>query len=267
MRTYISVFRIRLMLGMQYRVAAFAGVAVQFFWGFITIMVFEAFYASSGAIQPMTLSQLVTYVWLQQSFLYIIMMWYRDHSLFDLITQGNIAYELCRPLNLYFLWYAKLIAGRLSGVLLRCVPILVVSFFLPEPYRLMLPPDVPTLLLFILSLLLGLTVVVAISMLMYISVFVTLSPIGSSLIFSVAGEFLAGMIIPIPLMPIWAQKIAYLFPFHLTCDMPMRIYSGHIPFNEALTGIGIQIVWVLGLVICGSLLMKTVLKRVTVQGG
>ncbi len=102
MRAYLSVFKLRLIHGMQYRVAAYAGIATQFFWGFMIIMVFEAFYSSSGATQPMTLSQLVTYVWLQQSFLYFIMMWYRDHSLFDLITQGNIAYELCRPLNLLF---------------------------------------------------------------------------------------------------------------------------------------------------------------------
>lgn len=267
MRTYLSVFKLRLIHGMQYRVAAYAGIATQFFWGFMIIMVFEAFYSSSGATQPMTLSQLVTYVWLQQSFLYFIMMWYRDHSLFDLITQGNIAYELCRPLNLYFLWYVKLIAGRLAGAILRCLPILVVSFFLPKPYTLMLPPDIPTLCVFIISLLLGLAVVVAISMLMYISVFITLSPVGSSLIFNVVGEFFAGMIIPIPLMPVWAQKIVYLFPFHLTCDMPMRIYSGHIPMNEALVGIGTQVIWLIGLMAFGSLIMRVVLRRVTVQGG
>lgn len=267
MRTYYSVFKSRLLHGMQYRIAAFAGMATQFFWGFMAIMVFIAFFHNSTSEQPMTLSQLTTYIWLQQSFLYFIMMWYRDNTLFELITKGNIAYELCRPVQIYGLWYAKLIGGRMAGALLRCMPILVTAFFLPEPYRLSLPPDIPTLILFIITLLLGLTVVVAISMLMYISVFVTLSPVGSSLIFNVFGEFFAGMIIPIPLMPDWAQKIAYLLPFHLTCDMPMRIYAGHIPITEAITGIGIQLLWLIALIAIGLYAMKSVLHRVVVNGG
>ena len=45
MRVYASVLKLRLLIGMQYRAAALAGVATQFFWGFISIMVFEAFYS------------------------------------------------------------------------------------------------------------------------------------------------------------------------------------------------------------------------------
>jgi ABC-2 type transport system permease protein len=32
---YLSVLKLRLNIGMQYRTAALAGVATQFFWGFI----------------------------------------------------------------------------------------------------------------------------------------------------------------------------------------------------------------------------------------
>ena len=43
MKAYISVFKLRLINGLQYRAAAFAGVATQFFWGIMHIMIYEAF--------------------------------------------------------------------------------------------------------------------------------------------------------------------------------------------------------------------------------
>lgn len=267
MRAYISVFKLRLSNGMQYRSAALAGVATQFFWGFIIVMVFEAFYAHALENPPMTLPQLVTYIWLQQSFLAFIALWFRDNELFQLITTGNIAYELCRPSEIYGFWYAKLLAQRLSSALLRCFPILIVALFLPQPYRLSLPPDGFTLLLFSVSLILGLLILVSISMLIYISVFITMSAVGSLLMFGILGEFFAGMVIPIPLMPDWLQSIVYMLPFRFTADFPFRVYSGHIPKDEAIRGIILQLMWLVAIFGLGKYLMGKALRKVVVQGG
>ncbi|CAM4196366.1 ABC transporter permease [Paenibacillus alkaliterrae] len=267
MKAYISVFKLRLNNGLQYRTAALAGIATQFFWGFIIIMVFEAFYSQALIDPPISLTQLITYVWLQQAFLAFVMLWFRDNELFQLITSGNIAYELCRPSGIYGLWYAKLLAQRLASALLRSLPILAVAFFLPQPYRLPLPADPLTFILFAATLLLGLLIMVSLSMLMYISVFITLSPAGSLLMFGVTGEFLAGMIIPVPLMPEWLQRIVYVLPFRWTADFPFRIYSGHIPADEALFGILIQLIWLAAIIGVGRRAMAGVLRKVVVQGG
>jgi ABC-2 type transport system permease protein len=252
---------------MQYRAAALAGMATQLFFGFVFIMIFAAFYSGSSGSEPISLQDLITYVWLQQVFLSFIMLWFRDQELFDLITSGNIAYELCRPMDLYPHWYSKLMAQRVASVTLRCFPILFITFLLPEPYRMSAPPSLASFLLFLVTLLLGLLVIVSISMLIYISVFWTMSPIGSILMISVAGEFLAGMIIPVPLMPSWLQSIAYVLPFRWTADFPFRVYSGHIPVTEAAWGIVIQLLWLVVLVIVGQWLMRKALRAVVVQGG
>lgn len=267
MRVYGSVLKLRLQYGMQYRAAALAGVATQFFWGFITIMVFEAFYKNTTQTSPISLHDLIAYIWLQQAFLVFITMWFRDNELFDLITSGNIAYELCRPCELYGFWFAKLLAQRLSSAILRCFPILIISFFLPKPYNMTFSPSLPAFLLFLTALLLGLFLVVTISMFLYISVFITMSPAGSLLVFSVLGEFFAGLIIPVPLMPEWLQKIAYVLPFRWTADFPFRIYSGHIPQAEAVIGILIQLGYLLIFVLLGRKALNRVLEKVVVQGG
>jgi len=234
----------------------------------ILIMVYRAFYAmADGASMPMSLPQIVTYIWLQQAFLTFIMLWHRDNELFQLITTGNIAYELCRPTDLYTFWYAKLLAQRLSSALLRCSPILIFAWFLPSPYELSPPPDLSALILFVVSLLLGLLVLVSISMFIYISVFYTMSPVGSLLMFNVVGEFLAGMVIPVPLMPDWLQRIVVVLPFRWTADFPFRVFSGHIGYHEALSGIMVQLVWLICLILLGKLAMRRALTRVVVQGG
>lgn len=267
MSAYLSVCRLRFIHGLQYRTAAIAGLSTQLFFGLIFIMVFVAFYSGTSNEMPMSLSEVVTYVWLQQIFLSLIMLWARDNEIFGFITSGSIAYELCRPVEMYGFWYAKLIAQRLANVTLRCLPITAVVFFLPHPYRMSLPPSWSSFLLFIIALLLGLLVVVAISMLIYISVFWTMSPTGSILMIAVASELLAGMIIPIPLMPIWLQNVTFVLPFRWTTDFPFRVYSGHIPQTEALWGILIQLCWIAVLVGLGMWCLRKALRRVVIQGG
>lgn len=44
MRACLAFFRMRLVNGLQYRTAAYAGIFTQFFWGFMEIQLYGAFY-------------------------------------------------------------------------------------------------------------------------------------------------------------------------------------------------------------------------------
>ena len=46
---YLSFFRLRFAMGLQYRTAALAGIVTQFVWGFMEIMIFKAFYRADAA--------------------------------------------------------------------------------------------------------------------------------------------------------------------------------------------------------------------------
>ena len=43
MKKYLSFFRLRFSMGLQYRVAAFAGLVTQFAWGGMLILAYRAF--------------------------------------------------------------------------------------------------------------------------------------------------------------------------------------------------------------------------------
>jgi ABC-2 type transport system permease protein len=264
------MFRMKLIAGLQYRAAAWAGVATQFFWGGISLLVFAAFYQSAGLEAgggPMDFGQLADLVWLRQAFLALVMLWSMDNEILELIAGGNLAYELCRPLSLYAFWFCRILALRISRTLLRCAPILIVASFLPEPWRFHLPPDPAAALLFIPSLCLAALLVTALCMFTCVLTFLSLNPSGARLFFGTLGEFLMGALIPIPFMPPAMQRVLDWLPFRYTADFPFRLYSGHIAGREALTGLALQCLWIVLLVAGGLLSFRAIQRRVVIQGG
>ena len=267
MKQYWSFFRIRFLAGLQYRAAAWAGISTQFAWGGMTILMFWAFYQNDANRFPMTFPELSGYIWLQQAFLAMFMAWFFDNEIFESITSGNIAYELCRPCNVYTMWFTKNMAIRLSKTVLRCFPVLAVAAFLPAPFHITLPADLQSGVFFLISVTLGFLVLIAFSMLIYISAFYTISPLGVRALATSVIEFFAGAIIPIPFFPDSLQRIMDALPFSSMQNTPFLIYTGHIRGTEALQSMAIQVVWFVVLLLAGRLLMKRTLKKVIVQGG
>ena len=267
MKAYLSLFRIRFINGLQYRAAAYAGMATQFAWGFMTIFMYAAFYKTGSSAFPMEFSQLSSYVWLQQAFLALFMTWFLDSDIFSAITSGNIAYELTRPMDLYNMWFTKQLAIRISKAVLRCLPIILVAIFLPAPYGLSLPSDMLSFIMFLITMITGLGVVVAFSMFIYISTFYTLSSLGVRMVALSLTEILSGAIIPLPFLPDKVRQVFELLPFASMQNLPLRIYIGDISGKEMIIGFAIQIFWLVFLLFTGRAWMKKALKRVVVQGG
>ena len=257
---------------MQYRAAAWAGIATQFFFGGIKLIIFYVFYESAGmnvagAETPMSFGELAVFVWMTQAFLAMIMLWSMDNELLDMIVNGNVVYELSRPLYLYSFWFSRIIAFRLARTFLRCFPILIVAFFLPSPWAFSLPPNPAAFFIFIPSIVLAALLTSALSMLLCNITFVTMNPLGARIAMGAMVEFFMGTYIPIPFMPPLLQRICIALPFRYVADFPFRVYSGNISGQEALTGLGIQFLWVLVLIGLGIWGFKSALKRLVVQGG
>ena len=267
MRQYSVFFKMRVINGLQYRTAAYAGMATQFFWGAMEILLYSAFDRSNAAAFPMTMSQLSSYIWLKQAFLALFMTWGLDQEIFALITSGNVAYELVRPLDLYCMWFVRNLASRVAKVIVRCGPLLLVAVLLPEPYGLAAPGSLLQFGLFLLSMILGIFVTIAVCMLIYIPAFWTISAAGVNSIAMTVIEFLSGGIIPLPFMPEQVEWILNLLPFASMQNTPFLIYSGHVAEAKALAAVALQLVWLAILVGIGWYIMRRALRRVVVQGG
>ncbi|MDE5824615.1 MAG: ABC-2 family transporter protein [Lachnospiraceae bacterium] len=254
-------------MGLQYRSAALAGIVTQFVWGFMEIMIFHAFYQTDAAAFPMSLSATASYLWLQQAFLSCFATWMMENDIFDSILNGNIAYELCRPISIYNMWFSRSVATRLSRAVLRCFPILIAAALIPHPYGIDAPASPMHFLLFVLTLILGLVVTVAFCLLIYVLTFFTISPQGLRIVFTSSVEFFAGAVIPLPFFPEKVQKVMELLPFASMQNVALRIYSASMSTAEMKNAIILQVFWLVVIVAAGNLLCSLAEKRITIQGG
>lgn len=267
MKKYLSFFRMRFIHGLQYRTAAFSGIITQFAWGFMEILLFRAFYAAGADAFPMSFQALVNYTWLQQAFLALFMTWFWEGELFDSITSGNVAYELCRPVSLYGMWFVRGLAVRLSKTVLRCLPVLLLASLMPAPFRMTLPGDGGTAAWFLLSMVLAWLNVVAFGMLVYLCAFFTISAQGLKMMVTSLSEFLSGAVIPLPFLPDGIRNVVELLPFASMQNVPFLIYGGTLAGNEMVRSVGLQIFWLAVMVLAGRLLEARALRRVVIQGG
>ena len=215
----------------------------------------------------MNLNQIVSYLWLNQAFLSLIYPWIKNNDLLSMIKNGNIAYEFIRPINFFKKWFATLYANRLSNVLLRFIPVLILGFFLPEPYKLSLPTSITSFILFIISLFIASLIVCLFNMIVHLITFYTIDEKGIIALCSVIAEIFAGGTVPIVFFPKLLKTVAYVLPFRFTCDVPFRIYTGNITINESLPSICLGIVWLIVLIVIGFILSNKISKKVIVQGG
>lgn len=268
---YRAILSARFRMLLQYRAAAVAGLWTQIFFGLVLIMVYEAFYRSGDAPKPMALAQVVSYVWLGQA-LFAMLPWNVDGEVAGMIRTGAVAYELCRPVDLYWLWYARAVAQRVAPTILRAVPMTVLAMLLlPRiglgEWRLVPPPTLASGVAFGGALLCALLLGCAITVLLNVSLFWTIAGEGIVVMGAAAVSFLSGMIVPLPLLPDWSQLVLRWLPFAGLVDLPFRVYTGHIAPADVSGVLLRQVMWTLVLIGIGRWLLARGMRRVVIQGG
>ena len=260
---YFTVFKMRLRMELQYRGAMIGGILCQMFFGLILVALYRALYDSKP--QSLPIESVATYVWLQQAF--FRMMLASDSDLVDKIRSGDISYDLCRPVNMYGFYYARIMAQKLMGSLMRAVPMLVMAFILPRGWGICLPKSAAGFMAAIPALLLGLLCVCALENITVAFTMITLDPRGMQGLLNLLMLTLSGNLFPLTLFPESWQKVITFFPYAQLLDAPIRLYTGEYLPGEALRVYALQAFWVMVLVAIGISMWNANRKRMIVQGG
>jgi len=268
LRPYRAILSARFLLMLQYRTAALAGFVTQCWWGVIKIMVLAAFFAVSSR-QPISLYQAVTYIWLGQAFL-ALLPWQADADIALAAETGNVGYERLRPVDTHSLWLVRAVAWRAASACLRALPMFMVAGLLLPLVGLgawsWRPPA---------SLAAGLTFVISISLTVLLSsVFtvlldcavVALKTRRASNLAPVFVNALSGMIVPLVLLPHWAQGFLFWQPFSGLVDIPYRIYFGNLTGPAAAAGLLAQTLWCFVFIVVGRAWLDRVMSRIDMQG-
>ncbi|MBA3239456.1 MAG: ABC-2 family transporter protein [Parachlamydiaceae bacterium] len=263
MKAYLAILKCRFSVLFQYRAAALAGLCTQLFWGLIKVMVLSAFYAESSRPQPMSLEQAITFIWLGQALIGLLP-WTLDKEVEEQINTGNVAYELVRPLNLYWIWYFRSFAIRFVPTAMRFIPVFIVA-------GLSLGLDAPISMYagiaFAVSLIFSVILASSITTFVMTSLLWTISGEGLKRLLPHTVVLLSGMVVPLPLFPEWIQPFLSIQPFRGVLDIPFRLYTGIIPANESLYYLAFQLIWSLLIIVAGKTLIARGINRLTIQGG
>ncbi len=264
-RPYRAVLSARFRQLLQYRAAALAGLMTQLFWGLIRIMVLAGFYAClmPGQEGPMPWADVVTYIWLGQALL-VMFPWQVDSEVAAMVRTGTVAYELVRPLDMYKLWFSRALAQRTSPVLMRAVPLTLVALTVGG---MQLPTTWSSLLAWTVSLPGMLALSCALTVLMSICLFWSISGEGVTRMLPNVAYLFSGMVIPLPFFPEALQPYLFFTPFAGLVDHPYRLYTGHLAPESALAVVATQWFWIVVLVFVGRLLLRQGVRRLVIQGG
>jgi len=196
--------------------------------------------------------------------------WNVDGDIRAMIRTGTIAYELCRPVDLYSLWFARAVAWRTAPTLLRSIPMALFAIYgLPAigfaSWRLQTPAQ-GALPAFAASLLCTVLLSSAITTLMNILLMWTISADGM-VVFTALITVFSGLIVPLPLFPDWMQPLLRVLPFAGLADLPYRIYLGTIAPASLPGVLALQLGWTALFVALGRFILPRGLNQIAIQGG
>ncbi|MCR5685306.1 MAG: ABC-2 family transporter protein [Lachnospiraceae bacterium] len=248
---------------LQYRGAMVGGIICQMFFGLILVAIYRALYA--GNPQSMPITQITSYVWLQQAFFRMLLS--SDPDLMDKIKTGGIAYDLCRPLDLYGFYYVRILALKLTGSLMRGIPMIIFALLLPKGWGLELPASPAGLGWGLLTLVVGLLCVTALENIAMAFAMRTIDSRGIYAMFNMLLCIFSGNILPLTLFPDSWQGVIRLLPYAQVFDGPIRLYTGAVDAAEAPMIILVQVLWTAALIGIGIGLWRWNRKVIAIQGG
>ncbi|GAB3263106.1 ABC transporter permease [Nocardioides dilutus] len=249
-----------------YRAATLAGIFTNSVFGVIYSYAYLALWHANPDAGGYDSVDAVTFVWLGQALLMTVAIWSGGTTtdLLERIRSGDVAIDLYRPVGLIG-WYLAGDLGRaLYHLLTRGLAPMVVGLAL---FELTLPPSIPNAAAFLLSVPLAVTVSFAIRFLVACTAFWLLDANGVRVLSDAFAIFFSGMTLPLVIFPGSLGTLAEALPWAGMMQVPADLWLGRHEGSAIVGYLGFQVVWIIVLLGCCSLMLRAATRKVVVQGG
>jgi ABC-2 type transport system permease protein len=234
-----------------------------YLWMYTIYWIWKTLYTQTPAAFDLSLEQMVTYGILGMAleiFLDVGPEWYMATQ----VRTGAIDTDLMKPLDFHLHMLARSAGEMMFSLGILAIPSFTIGYYF---FNLSLPGDIVTSLLFVVSLVLSFFVFFHISFLLGTLTIVTLDIRSISWAYYSMVGFFSGQVVPLWLFPDLLRRISEVLPFQAIYYIPMSIYIKRISGSTALEGLGLQIFWMVVLILFSRWAWTQVHKRLTVQGG
>ncbi len=209
------------------------------------VVIWTAIYKSTAMVNGYTYNDMMTYVIIGWLFISVTQNYGMDDVIGRDIRQGTLSAYLLKPLS--YLRYSVLYSlGRVS--LATFSGVVIQGFFILIFYKHVLPPSsVLNIFLILVMVFLGYFIRLFLSIAIGAIAFWTTETDGLFSFASTLIKFLSGGFFPLNLLPNSLVSLSSFFPFAYIIFFPTQLYLGKISTNQGLIGIGVEVLWLIGL--------------------
>jgi ABC-2 type transport system permease protein len=263
MRLFWEIAKLSFRRQLNYRAAALAGIATNFFFGLLRAAVLLAFLGARNEAFGFDRQQIITYTGLTQSII-AYLHFFNWSDLTDTVYSGQVAGELLKPMSFFGQWLARDAGRALAQALMRGVTLMGI-------YSLIFDLTYPSTALQWVAVLWALILAGLISFswrfLVSLTAFWSPNAQGYLRFFFGLSWILSGFAFPLRYFPIWFQNLAYLTPFPALVNTPLELFLSQLPSSQWLPALAYQIFWVVFLIAAGHLALRAGIRRLVIQGG
>ena len=265
MKRYLSISKGFILNAMSFRLS--------FIFAFISNMIFmvliyflwKAIYASAGTplISGMDFNDTFIYLTLASS-MFAFFRTFTDWYMSNMMMKGDIVTIFLRPIDYQLYVFFESIGDVITNSITIFIPSVFMIVFVFHA-RINLGANI---IFFVLSI--GFAYIISFSFDFFIGLtsFYTESVWGISMTKDVVIMLLSGGVIPLAFFPEALRKVMEFLPFQAIYNVPISILTNKTYTIDNYIGmIGIQIVWVLILIIINRLYFSQASKVITVNGG
>lgn len=263
-RPYLHFARCAFQRRAAYRLANWSGVAVNFFFFLVHAQVFLAFFGGREYVGGWRPEDAVLYFACSEAFMMVLAAfpdWRQNLS--ERIRTGEVTSDLARPIDLLGRDLGERFGNALYFLGARASVLMVAAALVYG----VVPPLQPEILLFPLSLALGVAVAGVLWYLAGATAFWGENSRGA--IYSVLWlhTILGGAFVPLDFYPDWLRLLADATPFRAGLYTPVALLAGKLRGDALVFGLAHQVVWLLLLVWAARAVEAAGVRRIVSHGG
>lgn len=263
-KKYLPFYRASITRFFVYRVQIFFWVLHDFIVVFSQYYLWKAVYnySSKEIIHGFKFNDMVVYILLATITNSIV----RVFIIYDIaedVKQGNIAVQLIKPIN-YRIKFAFEKLGELPTFFLLEGPIYIFCMLL---LGIKLNLTISKVALFVISALLGAAINFTFSFIIALFSFYTTNSFGLNGFKESLVLFLSGQLLPLVFYPSWLLAVVNVLPFKHIVSTPILIMMDKVKGIELINVMGLQVIWLIAMLIILELFWQQAVKKVVVNGG
>lgn len=262
MKKYLALIKIQFKANFCYKVSTVAGIIVGILQVYVMYYIWSEVYKNTDTIVGFNKTQVVTY-FIFGVVLYRLIEFGITLKVSDLVKTGEISLLIIKPINFVRNLFFDSV-GTLAANL--CTTVFPVAVFSCIFFSMYLQTSVVSWLAFILSTFIAIAISIYIDIIFGLFTFWTENGWGLRVIRQAVIKLFSGAVIPLAFMPGWFNILTDFLPFKSLIDTPINIYLNKCT-TDTVWKIGIQLMWLVILMVLSGLLYRKIVKRIDINGG